>query len=448
MRSLIVLSLLVVFSLPVAAQAPAPETAPPAPSAEVQTPAPALEQAPPLAAGPTPPPLAAEPEAFRRPTPPPSDEPDALQVPLPAPGPDAAEPVLPAPPQLKIEIPGGTSMRFGLLWQLGYEAHGNSTNDGVTQNLFIRRFSICLGGTVLNQLEYFIDTDFADLMKAAVDTSVKNGPGISIKDAFATYVGLGDFFKVDGGLLMPAVSHNVLQGGGTQYSWDFFFNTFRHSAVFNAGANTFGRDLGVQARGLLARGLLEYRLGVFQGLRDAPVTGPDSKPGSRNPFRVTGRIQLNLLDPETGFFYAGTYLGSKRILSFGVSYDHQPVQGTDYNSLGVDGILDLPVGPGGVTAQVDLLYRDGGDLVVLPKQTAIMGEVGYRFDAVRLSPIVRAERRWAAGTSLDETDLSGGVAFWAFGHTSNLKAFYTRIIPGGAVRAYDQLNAQWQVCFY
>jgi hypothetical protein len=437
MRLLLVCSaLLVVLSLPFATRVLA-EPAPSAPA--VEQPGPAVLNPPTLE--PVRPARLAVPQRV-------ADEPEPVNTPLPAAAPNASQPMVPVLPQLKIEIPGGTSIRFGLLWQLGYEARGNSDNGQLTQNLFIRRFSILLGGTLLNQLEYFVDTDFADLMKSAGDMSLKNGPGLSIKDAFATYVGLGDFFKVDGGLLMPAVSHNVLQGGGSQYSWDFFFNTFRHNAVFGAASNTFGRDLGVQARGLLGHGLLEYRLGVFQGKRDLPIVGPDSKPGSRNPFRITGRVQINLLDPETSFFYAGTYLGSKRILSFGASYDFQPVQGSDYKSFDFDGILDLPLGPGGVTAQVDLLHRNGGDLVQLPKQTAIMGELGYRIDAIRLSPIVRAERRWAGGTALDETDISGGLAFWAFGHTSNLKVFYTRIIPGGSVAAYDEFNAQWQVAFY
>ena len=30
------------------------------------------------------------------------------------------------PPQLKIDAGDGTAYRFGLLWQLGYEAHGDS----------------------------------------------------------------------------------------------------------------------------------------------------------------------------------------------------------------------------------------------------------------------------------------------------------------------------------
>jgi hypothetical protein len=77
-----------------------------------------------------------------------------------------------------------------------------------------------------------------------------------------------------------------------------------------------------------------------------------------------------------------------------------------------------------------------------------MAEGGYRFDAVKLSPIARYERRWGDGAAGNETDVGGGVAFWAFGHTSNLKAFYTRLIPDDPQKAYDQFNLQWQLYFY
>ena len=52
------------------------------------------------------------------------------------------------------------------------------------------------------------------------------------------------------------------------------------------------------------------------------------------------------------------------------------------------------------------------------------------------------------GTALDETDVGGGVAFWPYEHNSNLKAFYTRVIPSDSSLGFDQLNVQWQLAFY
>jgi hypothetical protein len=359
----------------------------------------------------------------------------------------AAKPSPPGPTQLKLEIANGTSIRFGLLWQGQYEARGNSGNEDLTHNLFLRRFALLIGGTVLDKFEYFFDSDFADLLKAPTgEQSLKNGPGFSAKDAFVTYRALDDHLKVDAGLLLPPGSHNSLQGGGTIYAWDFFLNTFRHNTVFGSTGNPYGRDAGAQLRGIV--GPIEYRVGVFQGRRLPPVTVAPARAAARNSFRLAARVQLNLLDAETGYFSGGTYLGKKKILSIGASADVQHSEQGSYRTLTGDVFADLPAGPGIFTAQVNVVHRNGGAVVALPKQTAFMAEAGYLFDAIKVSPIGRFERRWGEGAAGDETDLGGGLAFWPYGHTSNLKAFYTRLIPGGQLAAFDQLNVQWQVFFY
>ncbi len=131
-----------------------------------------------------------------------------------------------------------------------------------------------------------------------------------------------------------------------------------------------GRDLGFQLRGLLVDKHLEYRVGIWQGQRNAAlaaVMGPPAVPGvqgARNFFRTAARLQINIFDPETGYYYGGTYLGAKKILSVGGSYDFQ----SDYKSYSVDGFLDMPLGPGVVTAQVDYSHWDGGTYLLTPAQ--------------------------------------------------------------------------------
>jgi hypothetical protein len=212
-----------------------------------------------------------------------------------------------------------------------------------------------------------------------------------------------------------------------------------------------GRDAGVQLRGLVLDNHLEYRAGMFQGRRN------DSSPESvqsRNFFRVAGRVQVNVFDPETGFFYAGTYLGAKKVLSFGGTIDFQD----DYMHWGADAFLDYPLGPGVLTAQFNLAHYDGGDFLVggaiaapLLEQTSVMGEVGFLINALDLSPILRFEHQ---SINLDpgdasETRIGGGVAWWPYGHAFNLKAFYQRVTPDAPAPAdpngYDQFNLQAQV---
>jgi hypothetical protein len=205
-------------------------------------------------------------------------------------------------------------------------------------------------------------------------------------------------------------------------------------------------------RGLLLDGHIEYRLGLFQGVRNPETPGAvgdtATTVGSNNFFRATGRVQINLLDAEPGFFYAGTYLGKKKILSLGLSGDTQ----SSYHYVAGDLFVDMPLGPGVFTAQVDAAYWTGGTFIALAKETAVMGEAGYNFDAVHISPIAHVEHLWGGTspggtTSADQTRAGGGLAFWPYGHTSNLKAFYTRNIQAGTAHDANQFNLQWQLYF-
>jgi hypothetical protein len=242
--------------------------------------------------------------------------------------------------------------------------------------------------------------------------------------------------------MLPPLAHNAVQGATTLYSWDYFAYTFQSGNSFGTTASPVGRDLGFELRGLVLGNHLEYRVGLFQGLR-VPQTATES--GARNFFRATGRVQINLLDPETGFFYAGTYLGTKSILSVGGSFDLQD----SYKYFAGDVFADLPLGPAGVvTAQVNVGHWDGDTFIpTLVKQTAVMGEAGFLIGGIGLSPIIRAEHLWVTNAN-DTTRLGGGLAFWPYGHNTNLKLFYTNIKVENAMRSVSQVNLQWQLYFY
>jgi len=343
---------------------------------------------------------------------------------------------------MKIELPNAT-IKFGFLLQPQYEAIGSPAVNGASNNIFLRRTRFIMGATFFKYFEFFFDTDYPNLFRAANNTqgelNTKATPGMNVQDAFGTIKAVGDALKIDLGYMLPPGAHNAVQGAGTLYSWDYFTNSFRHSNVFQSTADPVGRDTGAELRGLVLNDIVEYRVGMFQGKReDVSAT----RASGRNMFRVAGRLQINLLDPETGFFYAGSYLGTKRVLSFGVAYDFQD----GYHHSSGDGILDLPLGPGVLTAQADVSHWNGGTWVDLPRQSAFMSEVGYLFDAANLSPIFRFERRWVDDRTRapDESRVGGGLAFWPYGHNFNVKAFYMRIIPNPSVHDYNQAVVQAQ----
>ncbi|HYP74721.1 MAG TPA: hypothetical protein VER12_02125 [Polyangiaceae bacterium] len=425
--------------------------------------------------------VAAAAEPAPAPAPAPADAAPAAPA---APAPTIVEPapvVTPAaPPEeppptvfdpLKIESKNAT-LKLGLLLQPQYEALsagsnsppygvvGDESHKGMSNNLFVRRTRLIVGGTLFKTFEYFFDTDTSNLFRGDVATNPdampvvngngqKGGNGIVVQDAFGTWKAYEDAFKIDVGYMLTPGAHNALQGAGTLYGLDYFANSFIHSTLFNSNVNPAGRDAGLQFRGLVLDNHLEYRLGIFQGKRNA---GTADQVAGQNMFRLAGRVQVNILDAETGFFYAGSYLGKKRILSVGAAYDFQD----DYKHWAVDGFLDMPLGPGGLTAQVNVGGWKGGDFTTPPltdSVTAIMAEAGYRFDAIPISPIVKFEQLSGTIATADvtQTRIGGGLAYWPFGHTINVKGFFTHAstkVEGTDAVGQDQFQLQTQLYFY
>jgi hypothetical protein len=428
-RSLTLISALVLSSSVAFAQSDVPPAPPEAP----------VDQAPPPAEVPPPPP----PPMAPAPVPP-------AAVPM---GASAAASTAIAPSQssFKIETPNGSSIKIGLLLQPQFQmANTNGAETGYSYNLYIRRTRLLVGGTLFGAIDYFFETDYPNLFLATTETNAttmtttttKGTPGMNIQDAFATAHPFGDLVKLDVGYMLPPLAHNAIQGAGTLLSWDYFSNSFNGTAntYLGSSASPVGRDTGAQLRGLVLDGHLEYRAGLFQGLRHTPANGTL---GSNNFFRASARVQINLLQPETGFFYAGTYLGAKKVLSLGGSVD---VQGT-YHYYAGDIFADVPTGGGVFTGQVNFVYQNGGtDVPLLVKQKDLMGEVGYTIAGARISPILRAEKVWNNGTNPGR--YSGGIAWWPYGHNSNVKLFYTQQRTSTQVHALNQVNLQWQVYFF
>jgi hypothetical protein len=354
--------------------------------------------------------------------------PPADQQPTPAPSPLGG---------LKIDG-NGASLKLGFLFQPSYElASGSTTGTQTVQHFFVRRMRLMAGLTLGSQFEFFADTDSPNIGRGV---NVAPSSGMAIQDAFMTWKPM-DEFKLDGGMMLIPFSHNSVQGATTLYAWDYFASSFNQNAGFG---NSAGRDVGVQARGLVI-GHLEYRLGVFTGYRGAPLPGATT---SRAEMRVAARVQYNLFDPETAFFYAGTYAGTKKVVSFGASVDHQD----NYTAFDVDAFVDLPVGADVLTAQAAFLHyaNSAPTFIAVPDQNDIVFEAGYRLSALKISPIVRFEDQLfdaaaPGGGSSSVLRISAGVAWWPMGHNLNVKLFYTYVKPPAPFDAFNQLNLQVQL---
>lgn len=285
-----------------------------------------------------------------------------------------------------------------------------------------------LGAQIAPNVSFFYETDDPNLGKATANATAANpnnkaiSPGMITQDAFLSWK-IADPLTFDIGLMFIPLCRNCLQSAATLLPIDYGAYTFANSA---ATQSINGRDTGLQARGYVLGNRLEYRLGLFQGNR-AEVN---------NVFRSAGRIQYNFLDPETGFFYTGTYLGTKKVLTWGAGYDVQK----DYRAYATDLFADHPLGPGAVTAQVDYMIFDGGTtLPTLPKQRDWLAEAGYYLPKAKVTPWLQVENKAVDGkSSLNEQRYQVGLTYYVMAHNLNIKGGYGKVNPetGGSANLF------------
>jgi len=335
----------------------------------------------------------------------------------------------PAAAQLLIaSADGGTTLKLGTLAQIQGEATDNAGGDGRAYNLFFRRVRL-EGALASGALAIFFETDSGTLGKGNPDGSKQTANGLVFLDFAVTY-SFARELKLDGGLirLAPTYTHN--QVASSTLALDISPYAYVESAPL--GTNS-GRDYGAQARGLVADHL-EYRLGVFQGLRGSNET---------NQFRYSGRLAYYLFGPEDGLYYRGTSLGQLRTLSLATAFDTQ----SSYRNYNFDVYYDQPVhGGDGLTVEIDRSWYDGhAFLPALPRQATLLAEAGYYVSAWKLLPFVQyARQRFAAGvTQPSESRCQLGAGYYFHGYNSNLKLAWTRIDRGGT-KGLNDVVVQYQ----
>ncbi len=321
------------------------------------------------------------------------------------------------------------SFKMGLLAQMqGEMADVAGSNDTAT-NLFFRRARLLMGFTLGEKLSVFLETDSPNLGKSN-NAGVKDSGDVFIQDFAVTYK-FSPQFMLDGGMLLVETSYNHTQSAATLLATDYGPYTFVESGPL---AERVGRDYGLRARGYLADSHLEYRAGVYQGVRGT---------NAANDLRFTGRLMYSFFTPQVGLFYRGTSLGKTRTLAIGASYDVQE----KYDSVGADLFWDQPIGDGNAFVfQADYVHPDGGSFApTLPNQTNMLFETGFFFSSIKLQPFLQyATQNFDAVSRVDEDRLTGGLTYYINGHNNNLKLSYTEIKPDVG-KSRTQINLQWQV---
>ncbi len=343
----------------------------------------------------------------------------------------------PATAQWQIDSKDGkANLKVGFLVQPQLEVLDTPDQ---SKNVFLRRLRIIFGGKISDKWTFFVETDDPNLGKATTDLATnpagtKDAGNIYIQDAYFTF-NASDAFKVDAGMILIPLGHNYNQSAATLLPVDLGPYTFTASTPTGSRV---GRDYGAEVRGYPLHQHLEYRLGIFQGVR-----GPEA----RNGFRVAGRAVWYPFAADTGFFYGGTYQGSKRVVGVGAGFDTQK----EYHSYAADVFVEQPLNKGqqGVTAQFNWMRFDGGTfLPSLAKQDAILVEAAFHFVKAKVSPVVQYSRKTFDNPLTPRQYIwQAGVAYWMAGHQRNLKLTAGRQHVDGQ-KDRTQVLAQLQLFYF
>lgn len=339
--------------------------------------------------------------------------------------------------QMQLNVNESIDLRFGIMLQAQADWTENPAAGTYMQNLFLRRVKFFASGRIAPNLSFVYSTDHSDLGKATTNATATNpnnkklSNGMITQDAFLTWK-IADPLTFDVGLMLIPLCRNCLEKTSTLLPIDTGAYTLAYS---EAAQSIAGRDTGAQARGYFIGNRLEYRIGVFQGNRTEV----------NNPLRVAGRLQFSFLDPTTGFFYTGTYLGAEKVLTFGVGYDLQD----NYRGYAADLFLDHPWGPGAVKFQIDYLMFDGGTfLPTLPEQRDWLIQAGYYFYKINWMPWLKTEeKRVSADSDLNERRYQAGLTYYLSAHNLNIKGAYGKINPETGESA-DQFTIQLQAFYF
>ena len=261
----------------------------------------------------------------------------------------------------------------------------------------------------------------------------------------------------------PGVAYKSLTWGGRAVN-RFANSTFNESdsglrspdSVRDNGLTIFGSNT------VGSNGNLKYYAGIYNGIQDGTTNDED---------RFTFRAQYNLWDAEAAYFQSSTYLGTKKTLGIGVSYDMQKEVGAsdpadpqvDYTYLSADVFLEYPIGSGCNALTAEFGYSDldfnNNPGYMNSQGSGFYGQAGFFICSVAGQ---RGWQPWVEYESFDSdatanangevmgtyTNFRVGVTYYLEGQHANIKLGYesfssdTMLItdPADATKGEDTIN--------
>jgi len=302
-----------------------------------------------------------------------------------------------------------------------------------TYDFYIKRVRLFFSGQINDKIKFFVGTLNAGYGKTG-DFSARTW----IADAWLEF-NFSKKFKINIGQVKLPFTRHMQQSGASLHGLDF------HGSFIKYPQNSTHRDQGVVFRGLLMNDKFDYRFAIVDGLDPAATVVPRD-----NDYpRIVGRFGYNVFDAEPDYFWAGTYLGKKKLLSFGASFDYQSaMKGTKmneaYSAFGIDALLEYPIDSAWITSTLN--YYSFGEGGALPEGSGYWTDLGVRFN--KIEPIISIENYEPdKGDTGKRKVLLAGINYWLEGHTTNIKFQYGTEKLDGADESHDILLIQVQVKF-
>ncbi|MBN2242556.1 MAG: hypothetical protein JW793_07690 [Acidobacteria bacterium] len=342
----------------------------------------------------------------------------------------------PARAGVKINLDDNRWIELGMRMQAWYQAV-DAGDSAAIHDFMIRRPYFYVQGQAHPDVTFFAHIAGDRIGQDGLDSpGVGLGSGLAIRDGWIAY-SPADEFKVQAGRMYVPFTRAF----GTESTFALLTLDLPYEQGGVRGAPFFpskvGRDDGVVAWGNLAKGLVQYRFGLFEG--QGAAQNPD-----RN-LRTSGRVSLSLLDPETSWFNSGNYLGEKKVLSFGFGFDRQAClqwgerPADDYFGWTADLFLDHPAGAG--TVVVEGAYIDIQNAQNLADAKNYYGQAGYLFpkiaDKVELQPYARFEKTNREQMA-DTVYASGGMNVFFRKHSLKLTFDFTKVSQGAETSEEDK----------
>ena len=357
----------------------------------------------------------------------------------------------------ELKIDDESSINLGFRAQVFAKSiESNLDGDGSFDNYTdfqVRRARIRLLGKINKHISAFLQTDLG---------SGAGGGGRDVRmiDAFVK-VNYNPWAQIIAGINMAPSSRQSLTSSGGLLAIDRPGNNYKNltwgtRALRNLSTSTVGatdgglrgavdvRDVGATLFGsgsLSDTSHFKYYFGMYDGIQigtesfDLDGDGDTDVTYAANPdrnLRMAGRVQVNFFDSEPGYYNLATYLGKKKTLGFGISYDMQDeVQRNtsntygDYTYFSVDAFAEWPMGEGTLTAEAAFsdLDLDSVDSVAMRSEgDGFYVQAGYLQN--NWQPWVEYET-WDSKASSGQGDYDAyrvGISYFFKGHNANVKA--------------------------